>query len=236
MSGPGGTVDQTLVETVGIGGWAVVSSPSPDPGGDDLASVSCVRLANCVAVGHFNAGPDQGSLVVSGPTPVGVASTTTALSSAPNPSRAGQKVTYTATVVPAPAGGTVTFADNGAVVGGCRAVPVGARGRATCSTTYKVVGEHLVQAAFSGRPGFTPSTSVLYSQVVARPVAVAQGYWLATKTGHVFAAGAAKSLGGDLHDGGQPRRGHERLTERPWLLGSDSQRDGGSLRGRRRAR
>ena len=54
----------------------------------------------------------------------------------------------------------------------------------------------LLQAAFSGKPGFSPSTSALYSQAVNQPPPVAQGYWLATKTGSVFAAGSAKSLGG----------------------------------------
>jgi hypothetical protein len=194
-SGPGG-VDQTLVEVVGIGAWAVAQSPSPDTGGDYLGSVSCVALASCVAVGHFKDAATQGALVESGPAPVGVAQTATALSSAPNPAKVGQRVTYTATVVPAPTGGTVTFADNGAVVAGCRAVPLGAEGKAKCSATYPTVGENLVQAAFSGRPGFTPSTSVLYSQLVIKPAPVAQGYWLATRSGRIFGVGAARSLGG----------------------------------------
>ncbi len=194
-SGPAGAVDQTLVEIVGVGAWTVAQSPSPDTGGDYLGSVSCVALASCVAVGHFSDGATQGALVESGPTPVGVAQTATALSSAPNPAKVGQRVTYIATVAPAPTGGTVTFADNGAVVAGCRAVPVGARGKAKCSATYQTVGENLVQAAFSGRPGFTPSTSVLYSQLVVKPTPVAQGYWLATKSGQIFGVGAARSLG-----------------------------------------
>ncbi|HTT92319.1 MAG TPA: Ig-like domain-containing protein [Acidimicrobiales bacterium] len=194
-SGPGGTVDQTLVEVIGIGAWTLAASPSPDAGGDTLGAVSCVALASCVAVGHFDAAAAQGSLVESGPAPVGVAQTTTTLSSAPNPAKVGQKVTYTATIVPAPAGGAVTFADNGAVVAGCRAVPVGATGKAKCSVTYQTVGENLVQAAFSGRSGFTPSTSALFSQLVIKPAPLAQGYWLATKGGQIFGVGAAKSLG-----------------------------------------
>jgi hypothetical protein len=195
-SGPGATADQTLVEIVGVGAWTVAPSPSPDAGGDYLSSVSCVALASCVAVGHYDQGASQGALAESGPTPVGVAQTATALSSEPNPAKVGQRVTYTATVVPAPTGGTVTFADNGAVVAGCRAVPVGPGGKARCSATYSAVGENLVQAAFSGRPGFSASTSVLYSQLVVKPVPVAQGYWLATKDGQIFGVGAAKSLGG----------------------------------------
>ena len=71
LSGAGGTVDQTLVETAGIGGWAVVPTPSPDTGGDSLGAVSCVALANCVAVGHFVAGASQGSLAESAPPRLG---------------------------------------------------------------------------------------------------------------------------------------------------------------------
>jgi Bacterial Ig-like domain (group 3) len=195
-SGPRGTVAQTLVETLGTGAWAVVVSPSPDAGGDYLAAVSCVTGASCVAVGHYSAGVAQGSIVEWGPTPIGLASTTTTITASPDPSRTGQQVTYTATVAPAPTGGTVTFADNGAVLAGCRAVAVAAGGKAKCSVTYSVAGENLVQAAYSGRAGFSPSTSGLFSQMVTKPAPLAQGYWLATKTGHVFAAGAARSFGG----------------------------------------
>lgn len=194
--GPGGGVGEALVEAVGIGAWTVVQSPSPDAGGDYLSSVSCVALAGCVAVGHFTEGAEQGALAETGPAPVGVAQTAVTVSSSPNPAKVGQPVTYRATVVPVPVGGTVTFADNGSVVASCRAVPVSPGGKASCSATYSVVGENLVQAAYSGHAGFTPSTSALYSQRVVKPAPLPQGYWLATRNGRVFGAGAAKSLGG----------------------------------------
>ena len=66
--------------------------------------MACIVLASCVAVGHYNDGVAQGSLVEVGPSPQGVVTTTTTLSSSPNPARVGQQVTYTATVVPAPLG------------------------------------------------------------------------------------------------------------------------------------
>ena len=196
-SGPGGATAQPLVATFTNGAWTLAPSPSPGSGGGSLGGVACIALASCVAVGHYNDGAAQGSLVEVGPSPQGVVTTTTTLSSSPNPARVGLQVTYTATVVPAPPGGTVTFADNGAVVADCQAVRVRVTsGQATCSFTYRYAGEQLVQAAFSGNSGFSPSTSALYSQTVSQPPPVAQGYWLATKTGSVFAAGSAKSLGG----------------------------------------
>ena len=48
-----------------------------------------------------------------------VAPTTTSLTSSANPATAGQAVTYTAQVVPAPNGGTVNFFDNGSPIAGC---------------------------------------------------------------------------------------------------------------------
>jgi Bacterial Ig-like domain (group 3) len=196
-SGPGGAVAQTLVESLSNGTWVLTPSPGPSPEGGALGGVACVALASCVAVGHYNDGATQASLVETGPAPQSVVPTSTTLSSSPNPAKVGQQVTYTATVVPPPPGGTVTFADNGAVIAGCQAVRVKATsGKATCSFKYRSAGEQLLQAAFSGHSGFTPSTSALYTQMVAQPPPAAQGYWLATKTGGVFAVGSARSLGG----------------------------------------
>jgi hypothetical protein len=194
---PGGAATQVLLESYGNGSWTSTPTPSPGAGGGSLGGVACVPQANCVAAGHYNDGATQGALVETGPVPVGVVPTTTTLSSSPNPAKVGQQVTYTATVAPAPPGGTVTFADNGAVVAGCQAVLLKAvSGKVTCSFTYGSPGEQLLQAAFSGNSGFSPSTSALYSEMVAQPPPVAQGYWLATETGGVFAAGSVKSLGG----------------------------------------
>src|SRR6202011_2885921 len=61
------------------------------------------------------------------------ASTSTVLTSSPNPSPAGQQVTYSATVSPAPDGGTVVFKDSGATIPGCGTQAVSSStGIATC--------------------------------------------------------------------------------------------------------
>ena len=120
--------------------------------------------------------------------------TTTSLSASPNPSVAGQAVSFTVKVTPVPNGGTVDV--NGAQVNlpGCVAVPVNtATGSVTCSTTYFPAGSYTVQAHYSGYGAFSGSYSNIYSQVVN--AAPASGYWLATANGHVYGLGSAPSLG-----------------------------------------
>jgi hypothetical protein len=95
------------------------------------------------------------------------AATTTSLSSSANPSRAGQAVTYTATVSPAPDGGTAGFTDNGSAITGCSAVSLSA-GTATCPTTPQTTGAHNIVATFSGSNGFAGSTSSTVTQVVTK--------------------------------------------------------------------
>ncbi|MBI2828240.1 MAG: Ig-like domain repeat protein, partial [Acidobacteria bacterium] len=101
------------------------------------------------------------------------ATTSTTLTSTPNPSATGDPVAFTATVTSpitgvATPGGTVTFMD-GAVELGSQAV--GADGRAVFSTTALVTaGTHLITAAYNGDASFSGSTSDVLSQVVkARP-------------------------------------------------------------------
>ncbi len=93
------------------------------------------------------------------------AQTTTALTSSANPSVAGSPVTFTATVSPAPDGGTVGFTDNGATLTGCGASPLNA-GKATCKVTYSSAGSHSIVATYSGDANYLSSTSTALTQVV----------------------------------------------------------------------
>src|SRR6185312_12374520 len=87
-----------------------------------------------------------------------------------NPSTAGQQVTYTATVSPAPDGGTVQFSDNGTTITGCGAQPVNTTtGVATCSLTYNQVGSHPIVAGYSGDTNFLASSAPLTQTVNAAP-------------------------------------------------------------------
>lgn len=91
--------------------------------------------------------------------------TTTTLTSSANPARAGQPITYTATVSPAPAGGMMVFKDNGELIPGCgfTAFPLDT---ATCTLSYPTAGRHTVQAAWTGDAVYGPSQATDLVQVV----------------------------------------------------------------------
>jgi hypothetical protein len=67
--------------------------------------------------------------------------TAVALGSSANPAVTGQRVTYTATVFPAPQGGAVTFTNAGVAIAGCGSVPVNlSTDTAVCQTSYPSAG------------------------------------------------------------------------------------------------
>jgi hypothetical protein len=99
---------------------------------------------------------------------VNQASTSTALSSAQNPSTVGQPVTFTATVTGLSAGGTVTFKDGSTTVGWCGAQPVSGA-TATCTTSSLGVGSHGITAVYSGDANNAASTSGPLVQSVVAP-------------------------------------------------------------------
>ena len=73
-----------------------------------------------------------------------------------------ESVTYTATVTPAPDGGTVAFDDAGTPIADCATQPVNtATGIATCAISYPTAGAHAITASFSGSADtvYLPSTS-----------------------------------------------------------------------------
>ena len=76
--------------------------------------------------------------------------TTTSIAASAAGVTAGQPVSYTATVSPAPDGGTVSFADNGVAIPDCGARPVNGSGTATCTVTYTTAGKHVVTAVYTG--------------------------------------------------------------------------------------
>ena len=103
---------------------------------------------------------------------VAPAATTTALRSSGDPSAAGGRVIYTATVSPAPAGGDVAFTDRGAAIAGCESVATDGGGRATCSAAYPAVGSHDIVATYSGDPDDHGSASTTFTQAVAKAMTV----------------------------------------------------------------
>src|SRR5436309_2107189 len=99
---------------------------------------------------------------------VNLASTTTSLTSTPNPSAVGQAVTLRATVSPvAPATGvptgSVTFRDGAATSLGVVAL---VNGSASLSVSTLAAGTHSLTAVYSGSPTFAASTSAAVTQTV----------------------------------------------------------------------
>ena len=96
------------------------------------------------------------------------AATTTTLTATPNPSRFGQGVTLTATVVPvAPAtgvpAGVVTFRDGLATIG---TATLGVTGSASIVVSTLAAGSHSLTAVYGGGGNFLASTSAAVTQVV----------------------------------------------------------------------
>jgi Bacterial Ig-like domain (group 3)/FG-GAP-like repeat/Abnormal spindle-like microcephaly-assoc'd, ASPM-SPD-2-Hydin len=103
-----------------------------------------------------------------------ISGTTTKLTSAPNPSKFGQSVTFTATVTPlagfykgTPAG-TVTFQQGTTTLGSSA---LNSSGVATLTVSTLAVGTHSITASYGGSTTFAPSTAPVLKQVVQGSIA-----------------------------------------------------------------
>lgn len=97
--------------------------------------------------------------------------TTSQLSAAPNPSVAGQPVTFTANVVPVTSGsqtptGTVTFFDGGNQIGTGNLIPNGNFSVAILTTGTLTVGSHITTTSYPGDGNFGGSNGGPVTQVV----------------------------------------------------------------------
>jgi hypothetical protein len=92
----------------------------------------------------------------------GTVSTTTALTSTPNPSKSGRPVTFTATISSSSATGTVQFFDGSTPLGTGAVVS----GSASLSTSALTAGKHSITATYSGDPNHAGSTSAVLTQTV----------------------------------------------------------------------
>ena len=88
---------------------------------------------------------------------------TSAISSSVNPSVVGQSVTFTATISPSAATGTVTFLDGKASL--ITNLPI-AGGKASFVVPNFTVGTHNITATYNGDSNYGPSTSAVLVQTV----------------------------------------------------------------------
>jgi hypothetical protein len=88
--------------------------------------------------------------------------TTATVASSLNPSTFGNNVTFTATVAPAAATGTVTFKDGSATLG----TGTLDNGTATYSTSALSVGDHHISAVYTGDNSYLGTTSTAITQTV----------------------------------------------------------------------
>ena len=93
---------------------------------------------------------------------VNKAPTTVALASSKNPAASGQSVTFTATVSPGLATGTVQFLDGSTVLGTATI----ASGSAALSISTLSVGSHSIKAVYSGDSNYLTSTSAVLTESV----------------------------------------------------------------------
>lgn len=116
--------------------------------------------------------------------------TTTTLRVSATPVAPGATVSLTATVAPAPDGGTVTFSDAGVAIDGCSGLAVGpgAGGQVTCAASFAQPGVHPLTASYSGDSFDAASTSVTFNETVTTSAGAILG-WLRVAPRRVSIAG-----------------------------------------------
>jgi Bacterial Ig-like domain (group 3) len=95
--------------------------------------------------------------------------TQTTVTSSVNPSVFTQPVSFTASVVPVPDGGTVQFKVDGSNLGSAVAVNTTTGQATSISTSTLSVGSHSVEAIYSGNSNFAGSTGTLSQVVTGSP-------------------------------------------------------------------
>jgi uncharacterized protein (TIGR03437 family) len=128
-----------------------------DCGGELKIEVWLSVIASSVSAGGGGTGSNELAIPVyisAAENPCGASNTTTAITSSINPSVQGQAVTFTATVVPSAATGTVQFLDGDTVIGNALL----SAGTATTSTSNLSPGVHTITATYSGDSNYGSSS------------------------------------------------------------------------------
>ncbi|MGX1853891.1 beta strand repeat-containing protein, partial [Streptomyces sp. NPDC055299] len=155
---PGAGTPTGTVTFVITGGPTLVGTLS---GGVATASTSALGVGTFTVTATYSGDADFSTSSGTDTQTVVQASTTTAVTSAPDPSLFGQPVTFTATVAPVAPGagtptGTVTFVIDGG--GGGTLIGTVAAGTATVTTATLDAGVHNVTATYNGDTDFAGSS------------------------------------------------------------------------------
>ena len=130
---------------------------------------------------------------------VGTIGTSTTLASTPNPSFAGQAVTFTATVSKSGGAGTptgtVTFKDGGTTLG---TGTLNGAGAASFATSALAAGSHSVTAVYGGDANFGVSTSAAISQTVNLPADSIKLRALQIQATKLEAQGSGQAIAGTI--------------------------------------
>jgi hypothetical protein len=147
-----------------------VFSYTNDPlAGSDTFSGALSRVTGenvgpyAITQGTLTAGSNYTITFVSADFTITPANGTVSLASSANPSVVGASVTFTATIVPSSATGTVQFYADGGTLGSATAV---SGGKATVSTAALIEGTHVITATYSGDSNVNGSTSAQLIQTV----------------------------------------------------------------------
>lgn len=154
-------------------GTAVLCSAVGLAGGSAICATSSLSVATHSVTVNYN-GDANNTISTSAPLSqvVNQVSSSTALTSATNPSTFGQSVAFTATVTGNAPTGSVAFKDGASTIAGCGGVSfTGGTSNspsAVCATVALGTGTHSITAVYSGDSSNSGSTSSPLSQVVNR--------------------------------------------------------------------
>ena len=166
LAGTAGFDDWSLTNANGLGGapvWARISPTGGPPQGSLLASAVYDTANNLVTVLFFTTSNQP--WVLTNANGIGKTSSTTTLTSTPNPSSFGQFVTMTANVVGSGGtpSGTVTFMEGATALD---IATLNGSGTASFTTNSLLAGSHSITAVYGSDANFNGSTSTALVQQV----------------------------------------------------------------------
>ncbi|HEX8816527.1 MAG TPA: Ig-like domain repeat protein [Terriglobales bacterium] len=173
-------------------GSALLGTTGVGPSGNAMLITSTLAEGTMSVTAKYSGAPgfaqstSSAKSVVVGPPQT---STTISLTASPNPVYAGQPLTLTATIIPAPSGsfpGTVNYYKGSVLLG---SATVNSAGVAAFTTTTLPSGDDDIIATYSGNSGFASSSSVAVSQTIKAAYGVSVG-----KTEYSVASGGSLQI------------------------------------------